>query len=875
LKIKVSVLLVLVLLVPLPSVLGNAQRASTHPRLFFTSKDLKMLRSKTMVLQNLWDLVRSSADESLTEQPPQVFDRDSAEAAIYPAQSLAFAFLVTGKEQYARKALAFVHAVTEWSDWIDPSEGIVDLGTSWTTLGVSIVYDWLHDYMNETENALVRTAISQKGAFPIFKAATISGDSGWPYAGWWRDRFHNNHAIIAYGALGVAALALLGEVPEAETWLDLARHRIVNVLDSGGENGGWGEGIHYWQYGMYPLVFFVDALRRVTGEDLYQNSFLREMLYFPLYSLSRGGKGFLTFCDSFYSPKTPTPTLHRDIGALVARLASEYRDPYGQWLVDTLLKEVRWLWKGPWAFIWYDPSLLPRDPVDLPLVRHFVGLGWVIMRTGWSIGDIMFAFKSGPIWNHGHADQNSFILEASGERLVDDLGYGDPVHNPDYFGGEPLDYHIASVSHNTILVNGKGQVDPREYWSQLDKKRPPYVGGTIQELVRLIGPSGVDSVLGDATKAYSGLLTGFRRQVVFVRPRYFVIVDQLSATTGSMFEWLLHTIGDISVDGDVIHVRKGNVTLDAKVLTPKEFDFEILRDQQISEVWGEKPSTVAPYIKIRPRSRLTSCQFVVVLYPHMSGESSPPFQRVETRDGFDLVASLDGGNQTIGFKQVGNQMYLDHVVLNASAFSLRRNMQGKIVEASMQGAAALQYDDNAEISFTFLQDMLTKAERELSQSKRAVASLGEAKALYTAAMDSDKLGDHAAAVDDIERSIQILRTAYSDEGSYVNVLKEIEQARQAISRAELEGRTQDLQQATFILQSASKALDEYQYENALLQARTALDLADRATVPTTATASLLSVSANWAQIAWPYMIPLVTALVLVGILVARRRRRIE
>ena len=123
-----------------------------------------------------------------------------------------------------------------------------------------------------------------------------------------------------------------------------------------------------------------------------------------------------------------------------------------------------------------------------------------------------------------------------------------------------------------------------------------------------------------------------------------------------------------------------------------------------------------------------------------------------------------------------------------------------------------------------------------------------------------------AQLEDIERSIQILPAAYSDEGSYVSVLKEMERARQAISRAESEGRTQGLQQATLIIQDARKALDAHQYGNALLLARQALDLAERATAPITVTVSLPSVSANWLQVNWPYMILLGTVMVLVGIL---------
>jgi hypothetical protein len=745
-------------LTPIPC--GDSQLSPTHPRLFFTVKELEVLKTKTKTVKHLWGLLLSAAEYHLEQRPSRVWDLSSAENAIYPAESLAFTFLMTGDEQYARKALEFVNAVIAWSDWIDPSEEIVDLGTSWTTLGVSTVYDWLYEYMNETQRSQIKAAIYQKGAIPIFQAATRSAQPGWPSAGWWQDRFHNNHASIAYGALGTAALALLGEIPEAESWLNLARKGIIAVLNSGGSNGGWGEGIHYWQYGLYPVVFFIDALRRVTGENLYQHPFLKETIYFPLYSLSRGGIGFLTFSDTFYRPEYPSPSLHREIGVLVARLASEYRDPYGQWLVETLLKQVGWMWK-PWWFIWYDPLLMPRDPADLPLTRHFLGLGWVIMRTGWKPGDIMFAFKSGPIWNHGHADQNSFILEGYGERLVDDLGYGDPVHNPNYFGAGALDYHIASISHNTVLVNGQGQEDPRSSWRQLDEEQPPYMGGSIQEVLRFIGPDSVDCVLGNANRVYDSSLSEFRRQVVFLRPRFFILFDHIRANRSSVLEWLLHTTGEITVDHDTIYVRSGRVILAVRFLSPDDFSHQILRDQLISERFGEKPSTVAPYVKVTPQHASLELDFLVVLCLYLQGEEPPSVLRVERPDGFDVLVSSDGRNQTISFKKTGKGVYVGSVSLAQSGFSLTRNSGGDVVNASLSNGAALLYEGGAQISFSFLRNLLDKAKHELAQNQKALLLLTEAEQLYAAAETAMQQKGYSDGVNHVEGLLAKISLAYA------------------------------------------------------------------------------------------------------------------
>jgi hypothetical protein len=86
LRIKASVLLVLVLLVPLPSVFGNAQETSAHPRLFFTSADLGELREKREALSGIWEIIYSNAGEYLSELSLVVSGLDAAEyGALYHA----------------------------------------------------------------------------------------------------------------------------------------------------------------------------------------------------------------------------------------------------------------------------------------------------------------------------------------------------------------------------------------------------------------------------------------------------------------------------------------------------------------------------------------------------------------------------------------------------------------------------------------------------------------------------------------------------------------------------------------------------------------------------------------------------------------------
>ena len=68
------------------------------------------------------------------------------------------------------------------------------------------------------------------------------------------------------------ALALLGDVPEADLWLKATikkfdQHLLPNGLAA---DGAQIEGATFWASTMHYRLFFLDALRRVTGLDLFR-----------------------------------------------------------------------------------------------------------------------------------------------------------------------------------------------------------------------------------------------------------------------------------------------------------------------------------------------------------------------------------------------------------------------------------------------------------------------------------------------------------------------------------------------------------------------------------------------------------------------------
>src|SRR5262249_36852237 len=100
-----------------------------------------------------------------------------------------------------------------------------------------------------------------------FSTPTISGPT-----------FHTHHAILEWSSFGVVALTLLGEAPEAQQWVDATVQKFEkDLLPSGlATDGAQVEGGTFWASTMQYRMFFMDALRRVKGRDLFE-TFAHEM----------------------------------------------------------------------------------------------------------------------------------------------------------------------------------------------------------------------------------------------------------------------------------------------------------------------------------------------------------------------------------------------------------------------------------------------------------------------------------------------------------------------------------------------------------------------------------------------------------------------
>lgn len=176
--------------------------------------------------------------------------------------------------------------------------------------------------------------------------------------------------------------------------------------------------------------------------------------------------------------------------------------------------------------------------------------GYFVMRSGWDRDARFCLFEGGPYGRfHQHEDMLSFDLYAHGLPFIVDPGI------TSYFPNEWTSFYRTTEAHNTVLVDGCGQ-----------NRR----GQTIAEWVESArdktfwrSEDRVDVAIATYDAGYAGLDADIahRRAVMFVKPNYFLIFDELTGEGQHTYEAFFHFMPyRVLIDPDTRAVRTGRMT---------------------------------------------------------------------------------------------------------------------------------------------------------------------------------------------------------------------------------------------------------------------------------------------------------------------------
>lgn len=616
---------------PLSSVI--VPPAVAHPRLCFSKTEIPLLRTQAATTHtSIWSPVDAYTAKQLGRDipvtPPPGADLDAYRDFGNELIALAFACVINNDEAQCAFAQSHLRAYATWPTWEDGETS--GLGFSHMLMGNAIAYDWLYDRLTPSERVVVATSLGDRAQ----RLYEMSMDG----TAWWHQSPLQNFYFTTHSALGMAALALWDVDPRADEWLELTINKLIIGRDflNGIGDGSWHESIPYQNYALEMALPFWVSLRRITGIDLLPHEYLRNYAMWRLYNyLPDSDQFILAFGDFEWL------WLGVDNSLLLLRFcANEYRIGHAEWLAQQLIDanpRTMGVWSVPryvFEFLFYEPSVVAQLPNGLPTAHTFPDLEGVIWRTGWSEHDLVFALKSGPLggrfaaetfvtgtapWppncfdygcqlnaGHDHDDSNGFYLFANGEWLA-----------PEVIGVA----NSATSLHNTLLIDGQGQYRPPEtrYWEVPDDFAVSEAG-----LIETASTAHFDYVAAEATQHYQAIpdLTEFVRHVLFVRPNYLLMVDNLTAESAHHYRWVSHFGTGVDVAGDWVRgITNNEQILGIGIVNPASVVTNIGDDGR-------------PYVHIEPSEARANERLIHLLYPtdNEGWENRPIFSLPATTD---------------------------------------------------------------------------------------------------------------------------------------------------------------------------------------------------------------------------------------------------
>ncbi|CAN5798604.1 hypothetical protein BH20ACI3_BH20ACI3_06610 [soil metagenome] len=553
-----------------------------HPRLFFNAGDRQKLseRSRDPKLSSLWAHLQSTAKntrvtgelahggavfELLDSQyllPSLLAYFDVLNRARSRIAHNAFEVYLTDSAEARAAAKSAMLDVANWKRWQPPWFNAHGQHTYYPAgllaADVALGYDLLYNDLTESERAQIRRALIEKSIIPTYKEYVVDNRVMANTSNW--------IAHTVGGAL-IAAASIAGDVQASELpsespsksnvrfeillnglLLKLEDHLAASFLS----DGSYGEGTSYHEFDTETLAPALNALRRVFGIDYWKQTHVLDSLNYPLFTLAQPPSGSLDMGDT-----------HPPAGHGIAALAYESKDPVMRWYYAQFDRP------SLSKFIFYDNSVAPQAPraPKLPTSRIFRDKGNAVFRSGWDKEAIIFLYRAGPNFNHHHADQGSFLLNAFGENLVTEAGWSDYYKDPYY-----ATFFTQAIGHSTVLVDGNPE-------SQNIADTPQFTAlNSYPRITDAVTSEFYDSVCSELASVYRNRLERFTRRIVFMKPHYFVIFDDLVAKDKpARFDWLLHLPDRSRIETqDKLAIYRGKqAALAVRAYAPGDLDMRV------------------------------------------------------------------------------------------------------------------------------------------------------------------------------------------------------------------------------------------------------------------------------------------------------------
>ncbi len=403
-----------------------------------------------------------------------------------------------------------------------------------------------------------------------------------------------NLKIIPTCALGFAALWLHGRHPQANRWLQMARRSAQPFAPMYGLDGSYDEGVGYWGYTTLHMAMLAEAVHRRLGIDErdlinYEGS----TRFATVMSMPRLGSAYNNPNEkaayNFVPKGTMDPAIdivnfgdsgHGTDTTIAAWTGLTRDDPYSNYAAAHLgaIKHL------PGA-IWFDPSAPTAPPPDEWLNTRLDN-DWIVSRSDWSPASTVVALRSGGPANHEHADRNSLIFKAHGERL-----FHDPFKAA-YRPNHPRWLLRLTEAHTAVLINDQSH----QYHDGSEGTNASWARATVTGYEADASRMQVSS---DATEAYQLVVPNVQRvdrSVLYLKPDVLLILDRLEMKPDHVAELSARfqvfnedNLGKVSVQGSGFTINRPFARLQANCFTREGIPTVIRRNLDLPAEEGIFP----------------------------------------------------------------------------------------------------------------------------------------------------------------------------------------------------------------------------------------------------------------------------------------------
>ncbi|WFB35434.1 heparinase II/III family protein [Kiritimatiellota bacterium B12222] len=512
-----------------------------HPRLFITEVDLERLILLQPGQGDFTDHALSSLDrfcEACVPWHAVPYQQEIHNPLLIRARhaqkiiwSLCLQWKRTGKERFRQAVLDYLKEMGEWTYWssdcmrdgnTDPQANF-DLSYGENCFTIALAYDLLFASLSEAERKAIHDMAFRWGIEPGRKFCREGG------ATWFRYKNCNWNTVCA-GGLGALVLSMEEEIEDASELLaqvELSLTPYFEYLDE--NNGGWPEGLGYWNYGMRYAYLYVFSWEHARGQThrFMEGKGSQQTVHFPLDFFPRGA------CVGFgdVNQWRPLPFhirlaarygeegVLRKLREAIEGLGADY-GAQSQWPVDALS-------------LVFAADLVTTASLDVEQAgqRIYQPMGWGVMKCGDPKGIYVSVRGGSSKVPHSHQDLMAICVVVGDEPLLSHHGTG---YLDTTFSSRRYDLpELSALYKNTLFVNGVSL--PPE--AVLDETSEVSIQGYLG--MRLLGTQAMEKVMRNQALSFLG------RLVLRLSDDAVLLVDRCHQPSYGLFEARFHTTGDV------------------------------------------------------------------------------------------------------------------------------------------------------------------------------------------------------------------------------------------------------------------------------------------------------------------------------------------